>query len=219
MRFLVTGTDTLVGKTMLGCALAFAFKVRGMRVGVMKPVECGCAEANGILMPSDGPALIASASSDLLIELVTPYCYRSALPPAVAAEADNVAPPSFATICDHYQQIAARSDSILVEDCGGLAAPIDWQHTYADLVAALRLDVILVVANRSAFINAAELASQYATLRGITLRGFVLSALDSNASATAERDAAFVARVTGVSCLGTVRFKEPVGRAIVERLL
>ena len=219
MRFLITGTDTRVGKTMLGCALAFAFKVRGMRVGVMKPVESGCAEANGILTPSDGPALIASASSDLPIELVTPYCYRSVLPPAPAAQADGVALPSFDTICDRYRQIAARSDAILVEDCGGLAAPIDWQHTYADLATDLRFEVILVVANRGAFINAAKLTSEYATLRGITIRGFVMSALDRDASATIARDADFIARATGLSCLGTVRFKEPVSRKIVERLL
>ena len=103
-NFLITGTDTRVGKTMLGCALAFAFKVRGMRVGVMKPVESGCTEVNGVLTPADGPALVASASSDLAIELVTPYCYRASLPPAAAAEADGSAPPSFDTICDGYRQ-------------------------------------------------------------------------------------------------------------------
>ena len=42
-RLLITGTDTGVGKTMVGCALAFALKVRGLRVGVMKPAETGCA--------------------------------------------------------------------------------------------------------------------------------------------------------------------------------
>ncbi len=65
---------------MLGCALAFAFKVRGMRVGVMKPIATGCVEAHGVLASADGAALIASASSDLPIELVSPYRYRAATP-------------------------------------------------------------------------------------------------------------------------------------------
>jgi dethiobiotin synthetase len=219
MHFLITGTDTRVGKTMLGCALAFAFKVRGMRVGVMKPVETGCAEAEGALAPSDGPALIASASSDLPIALVSPYRYRSTLPPAAAAEADNASPPNFAELCRIHRDIAARSDVTIVEDCGGLAAPIDWDNDYADLALALGLETILVVANHGAFINEARLATEYAMRRGLRIGGFILNALDRESSTSVQRDADFVARATRVFCLGTVRFKEPVSLAIVEQLL
>jgi dethiobiotin synthetase len=122
-HFLICGADSGVGKTMAGCALAFAFKVRGRRVGVMKPVETGCLESNGILLPSDGPALVSSASSDLPPELVSPCCYRSPLAPAAAAEADGTALPSFASLCGAYREIAARGDVTIVEDSGGLAAP------------------------------------------------------------------------------------------------
>jgi dethiobiotin synthase len=249
MRLLLTGTDTRVGKTMLGCALAFAFKVRGMRVGVMKPVETGCAEANGALVPSDGPALIASASSDLPIALVSPYRYRSTLPPAAAAEADNASPPNFNELCRIHRDIAARSDVTIVEDCGGLAAPIDWNNDYADLALALGLELIFVVANHtrrsetepsmgggrvgesrpesrvrelrsgSDFISAARLATEYAMRRGLRISGFILNALDRESSTSVQRDADFVARATRVFCLGTVRFKEPISLAIVEQLL
>src|SRR5437899_2948319 len=104
LQFLIAGTDSGVGKTMVGCALAFAFKVRGMRVGVMKPVETGCLDAGGALLPRDGQALVASASSDLSLELVSPYRYRSALAPAAAAEADDAALPSFDSICRAYRE-------------------------------------------------------------------------------------------------------------------
>jgi dethiobiotin synthetase len=219
VNFLITGTDTRVGKTMLGCALAFAFKVRGMRVGVMKPVETGCADANGALAPADGPALIASASSDVSIDLVSPYRYRAALSPAAAAEADNASPPNFDELCRIYRDIAARSDVTIVEDCGGLAAPIDWNNDYADLALALGLETIFVVANHGAFINAAVLATEYAMRRGLRISGLILNALDREASAEVQRDANFVARATRVFCFGTVRFKEPVSLAIVEQLL
>jgi dethiobiotin synthetase len=219
MHFLISGSDKRVGKTMLGCALAFAFKIRGMRVGVMKPVETGCTEADGATVPRDGTALIASASSDLPTELVTLYHYRSALPPAAAAEADPANPPSYEAICRAYREIATRSDVTLVEDCGGLAAPIDWNNDYADLALALGLELIFVVANRGAFISAARLATEYGMRRGIRIRGLILNALDAEASAAVQRDADFLARATRVSCLGTVRFKEPVSQKIVEQLL
>src|SRR5260370_40860742 len=97
-NFLITSTDTRIGKTMVGCALAFALKVRGMRVGVMKPVETGCVEANGALVSADGPALIASASSDLPIELVTPHRYSAPSPPAAAAEEEGKSPPGLGAL-------------------------------------------------------------------------------------------------------------------------
>ena len=38
----VTGTDTHVGKTVISAAIATALDQRGLRVGVMKPIETGC---------------------------------------------------------------------------------------------------------------------------------------------------------------------------------
>jgi dethiobiotin synthetase len=220
LNFLITSTDARVGKTMVGCALAFAFKVRGMRVGVMKPVETGCGfidQSPGALVATDGAALIASASSDLPLELVSPFRYRSAIAPA--AEADGASPPSFAAIVRAYREIAACSNVTLVEDCGGLAAPIEEERNYADLARELALDIVLVVANRGSFTNASVLALDYAARRGIPVRGFILNALDRDASASVDRDAEAVARATGARSLGTVRFKEPLGLAIVESLL
>ncbi len=79
--------------------------------------------------------------------------------------------------------------------------------------------MILVVANQAGFVKSAARIAEYATRRGIAMRGFVLNALSREASAMVEQDAEAVARTTGMSGLGTVRFKEPVSLAIVERLL
>jgi dethiobiotin synthetase len=219
LRFLLTGTDAGVGKTMVGCALAFAFKVRGMRTGVMKPIETGCAERGGVVVAEDAASLAAAASSDLPSHLVCQFRYRSALPPAAAAEADGAVLPDFAQTQHAGSEVIAQSEVVLVEDCCGLAAPIDWRHTYADLAHSLDLEIILVVANRGAFINAAVLTANYAALRSLALRGFIVNALAQESSAIVERDAELLARATGARCLGTVRFKEPLGLNIVERFL
>jgi dethiobiotin synthetase len=219
LNFLISGSDVRVGKTMVGCALAFAFKVRGMRVGVMKPVQTGCIERDRILAAEDAASLVAAASADLPLELVTAYRYRSALAPAAAAEIDGTGAPDFSAIERAYSQIAAQSDVILVEEAGGLAAPIDWRHDYADLAHLLGLEIILVVGNRPAYLNAARLTLDYAARRAVAVRGFILNALDGEASTTVQRDADLLARATGARCLGTVRFKEPLALNIVEKLL
>jgi dethiobiotin synthetase len=219
LNFLITSTDAGAGKTMVGCALAFAFKVRAMRVGVMKPVQTGAVDHAGRLISEDASSLTAAASSDLPLELVCPYRYRSALAPAAAAQVDGVAAADFAEIERAYREIATATDVVLVEDSGGLAAPIDWHHTYADLARSLGLEIILVVASRPGFINAAAMTLEYAAHRAITVRGFILNALDRDASATVERDSELIVRATGAVSLGTVRFKEPLPRTIVERLM
>ena len=49
----VTGTDTGVGKTFVACGIARVLRDAGYRIGVMKPVESGCAEGDGQLIPED----------------------------------------------------------------------------------------------------------------------------------------------------------------------
>jgi dethiobiotin synthase len=219
LNFLISGTGPGVGKTMVGVALAFAFKVRAMRVSVMKPIQTGCIERDGMPAADDAAAMLAGASSDLPPDLACLYRYRARLAPAAAAEADGAPPPSWANIEQACRDVISCSDATLIEDAEGLAAPIDWQHTYADLARAFDLRLILVVANRPGFINAAALTLDYAARRGIQVCGFILNALDRDASATVTRDAEFLSRATGAVCLGTVRFKEPLALSIVERLL
>src|ERR1700687_5979092 len=89
----IAGTEVGVGKTLIGCALAFAAHARGMRVGVMKPIETGCREVAGFLEPADARGLAYLAACDLPIELICPYRYRSSLAPAAAADHERVAPP------------------------------------------------------------------------------------------------------------------------------
>ncbi len=217
--YILSGTGPGAGRTTVGCALAFAFKVRGLRVGVMKPVATGCVECNGAIAADDATALIAAASSDLPLDLAAPYRYRSPLAPLDAARADGLAAPDFARIDRALREIESRSDIVIVEDTHEMAAKIDASHDFADLATARELELILVVGRRAGFIDAAKDALEFAATRGIAIRGAILNALDREASATIAEDAKAVALATGVRVLGTMRFKEPLSLAIVEQLL
>jgi dethiobiotin synthase len=218
-NFLISGTGHGVGKTMAGCAIAFAFKVRAMRVGVMKPVQTGCVEREGALVAGDAEALLAAASSDQSPESACLYRYRLAMSPAAAAAGEGAPLPDWKLIERAFRQVASRSDVMLVEDAEGLAAPIDWQHTNADLAQEFDLKLILIVANRPGFINDASITLDYAANRGIRVAGFIMNALDREMSASVARDAEFVRKATGATCLGTVRFKEPLALSIIEQLV
>lgn len=219
LRFLISGTDTSVGKTTVGCALAFGFKARGMRVGVMKPVETGCPERDGKLQPLDAIALCIAASSSHPVELICPYRYRAPLAPVAAAELEGAELPELGRIESAYRKIEAESDVTLVEGAGGLMVPIGWRENFADLALALKVELVLVVANRIGCLNATLLSLEYAKRRGLGVRGYVLNDSEPGPSLAAKTNADSLGRLTDVQCLGHIRHKTPPAPELFERLL
>ncbi len=218
-NFLITGTDTGVGKSTVGCALGFAFRARGLRVGVMKPAETGCEERDGILDPADARALVLASGCGLSLETVCPYRYRSPLAPAAAAEIDSLPPPELGRVRDCFDRICAASDIVLVEGAGGITVPLTWRFDFADLAAALNLELIVVIANRLGCLNATLLTLHYAASKGLRIAGWILNDVEPATSPAALSNADSLRRLTDAPCLGAMRFKEPLGIGVVERLL
>lgn len=219
VNFLITGACSRVGKSTVGCALGFAFRARGLRVGVMKPTEVGCADHDGQLEALDTRALALAAGCDLPVELMCPYRYRSATSPPAAAELDSLPQPELGRISDCFDRIAAASDLVLVESTGGLAEPITWQSDFADLAAALDLEVIVVIANRLGAINSTLLTLRYAASKGLRVAGWILNDLEPALRPGDPTTVKTLSRLTDTSCLGTMRFKEPLSIEVVEKLL
>ena len=57
----ITGTGTEVGKTFVGAAIARALTRRKIKVIPKKPIESGCPEQDGELVPQDASALKKAA--------------------------------------------------------------------------------------------------------------------------------------------------------------
>ncbi|MBF6570805.1 MAG: dethiobiotin synthase [Candidatus Binataceae bacterium] len=218
-KFLISGTDTGVGKTTLGSGLAFALQVRGMRVGVMKPVETGCPERDGALFPADADALNAGTFANWPMELVCPYRYRAPLAPPVAAEADGAPTPDMDRIVAAFRRIEAQADVMIVEGAGGLMVPIMWEKNYADLALMLELELVLVAANRLGALNAALLTLDYAARRGMKIAGYVWSDVDPDNTPAMATNVRSLERLTSVPRLGHTRHKAPLDPAIVQHLL
>jgi dethiobiotin synthetase len=189
--FLITGTGARVGKTTVGCALGFAMRARGIRVGVMKPVDT--AESQ------DAQALALAVGSTMPIELICPYRY-----PADSALVDA---PDLAHIVQCFDQIAAQNDVVLVE-AGGIL-------DFADLAATLDLVVIVVVGNRPGCLDATMLTIQRCGDRGLKIRGYILCDCDP----TPAVDEVSLRELVGPLYLGRMRHREPLAKVIVEKLI
>lgn len=162
----LVGTDTGVGKTVVGAALLRAFRERGLRVAPYKPVETGAPRRGGRWMPRDASTLLRASGAVLSISEVCPFPYLTPAAPAVAARLER-RPLSLSRMAAGHRSLARRSDFVVVESAGGLLTPLAGRATNLDLVRRLRLPAAVVAANRLGVLNHALLTVE--ALRGARL--------------------------------------------------
>lgn len=170
----ISGTDTGVGKTCVGVALARLLTGRGLRVRVRKPVESGCRIENGALQPRDALALHAAAGFIEPIERICPYSLSKPLSPERAAALEGM-PLDLGRLHAACTDGVWDDDFLLVEGAGGFYSPIARGALNADLAAGLGMPVLLVVADRLGAINHTLLTVEAVRMRGLALAGVVLN--------------------------------------------
>ena len=178
----VGGTDTGCGKTSVGVALARAARRRGLRVGVLKPVETGCARVNDDLVPADAMALARAAGDPRGLDAICPYRLPLPAAPAVAA-AEQGRELDPARIHAAYAQAARAFDAVLVEAAGGLRVPLTEKLDMLDLARELELPLLLVARARLGTINHALLSLEAAARRGVAVVGLIVSHTEPELSA------------------------------------
>lgn len=170
--YFITGTDTGVGKTVVTALLASMFGKRGLRVGVMKPVETGCPREGDHLVPQDSLFLRQVSGCTAPQELVTPYTFAQPLAPAIAAELAGIT-IEMEHIRRCYEQLLALHDVVLVEGAGGLLVPLTAQLSMHDIAIELQLPILIVACNRLGTINHTSLtvtvARELSQVLGIVL--------------------------------------------------
>lgn len=169
----VTATDTGVGKTIVTATMARILRLRGVNVGVMKPVTSGCPQRNGELISEDAE-LLAWAAGVECDDDVAPYRLREPLAPVEAAKLDGVK-IDFARIAACYQRLASRHDIVLVEGAGGLMVPLNGGLLVADLVNQLKLPLLVVARAGLGTINHSVLTCFAAGQMGLEVKGVIVN--------------------------------------------
>jgi dethiobiotin synthetase len=173
----VTGTDTGVGKTVVGCALIHALVARGHDVGVMKPIETGVGPEG----PLDAIALREAAGASQSVEEVCPQRFALPAAPNVAAKAEGRA-VDLALIRQGFDRIAAQCEFVLVEGAGGLLVPIRDHLAMVDLAIELGLPILVTARARLGTINHTLLTLEVVAARGARMAGVVISHADGTLS-------------------------------------
>lgn len=216
----VTGTDTGVGKTVVASAIAAALRSRSLDVGVMKPLESGCARQGGRLVPADALFLRRMAGSHDPLELVSPYRFEAPLAPALAASHEGIT-PRLQIIRAAFDELSRRHEILLVEGAGGLlvpALPGPRRGLFmANLAQALGARLLIVARNRLGTINHTLLTLHYVRTTHLPLAGVVLNATDEADEPSTFSNAQAIEQWGKTRLLGTLPHLKRLTRHALER--
>ncbi len=182
-RFVVSGTDTDIGKTVFAAGLAGMLGAR-----YWKPVQAG--------IPGDSETVAALAG----VEIV-PEAYRLKLPASphqaaaqegMAIDPDRLAPPE---------------GPVVIEGAGGLMVPLTRQTLFIDVFARWQIPLILCARTRLGTINHTLLSVEAIRTRNIPLLGVAFVGEGNTESEN------IIAEVGKVKRLGRLPLIEPLTAA------
>lgn len=201
----ITGTDTGVGKTVVGGLLAVLLRRQGINVGVMKPIESGCPRRDGTLYPQDAHYLKMKAESQDPLEEIIVYTLELPAAPAVAARQEGVQ-IELDRIVERFRTLSRRHQLTLVEGAGGLLVPLTRDQDNSHLILALGVPALVVARASLGTINHTLLTLRWAEHVGIEVCGVIVNHLSPEVSeAEKENLAALLERLT-VPFLGEVPY-------------
>jgi len=177
----ITGTNTGVGKTHIGAAIANRLREQNIHVIPRKPIESGCPMIDGELVPRDAQALKEAARYEGSLSQVCPYRFEPPISPVRAAHLAN----KVLTTEQLVSNCLADSENgfVLVEGAGGFYSPLSEDGLNADLATALQLPVLLVAEDALGVLNQVLLNVEAIKIRGLTLVGVVLNQLEEEQDA------------------------------------
>jgi dethiobiotin synthetase len=162
--WLVTGTDTGVGKTVVTAAIAAAATAAGLRVAVLKPAQTGIAPEERVESDEAAVARLAAPASTRTV-----VTYTQPLAPLSAAEEAGAVPLAIGDVIEAVQLAAEGHDPVLVEGAGGLLVPMgEGRWTVADLAVALRCPVVVVARAALGTLNHTSLTLEALDRRGLS---------------------------------------------------
>ncbi len=142
-RIFITATNTDIGKTYTTKLLLKELARRGMRVGVIKPIETGVIDGDC----PDGKELLQCVQElnpefkDVSLDDIVPIQHRLAAAPYIASGAQKL---NLEKIDASVNKLEALCDVLVFEGVGGLLVPIDDTYMIVDLIQLYKAEALLV---------------------------------------------------------------------------
>lgn len=154
--FVVTGTDTGIGKTVFSAAL-----VQALDAHYWKPVQSGLEEE------TDSELVARLAGAEPVRILPEAWKLKTPASPHLAAQMDGVEIDPLALVPPQLER------RLVIEGAGGLLVPLTRRITYADVFARWQLPTILCARTALGTINHTLLSLEAMRVRRIPVLGVV----------------------------------------------
>lgn len=171
VSFIIVGTDTGVGKTLIA-----AWLLNHFGYDYWKPVQSGC-EPSGNLpqsLKSEGntdshfiKALLPQSASTHIYPSV--YALKAPLSPHLAAEQEGV-------LINTAKLTLPSHTNLIIEGAGGVMVPLTNSTLLIDWIASLSLPVLVVARDHLGTINHTCLTLEALGVRNIPILGVILNA-------------------------------------------
>jgi len=138
----ITATNTDIGKTYATCKLIEELSNRGLKVGILKPIETGVIDE-----PLDGKLLLELAQKhnpdlkSFTCKDVVPIQYELPAAPYVSKGNEKI---DMNLLHVAFEKMERVSDIILIEGAGGLMVPVDENLYMYDFVKEFNAVALLV---------------------------------------------------------------------------
>ncbi|APG26728.1 dethiobiotin synthase [Syntrophotalea acetylenivorans] len=188
----VTGTDTGVGKSLVAAALARFLVRKGIKVGVMKPVESGVDDV--ATLGQDGELLRWAANCDAPIDLISPCRLPEPLAPSLAAELAGTVIDIDGLVSD-AKDLLERFDFVIIEGAGGIMVPLRDNFMVGDLARRIGLPLLTVCRPGLGTINHTLLTLQAARAWGLDPVGLMVNGMPESPGLAEEHAPAMLAEL------------------------
>jgi dethiobiotin synthetase len=142
-RIFITATNTDIGKTYTSKLLLRELASRGLRVGVIKPIETGVVNN----FAPDGNELLKLIKElnrefdNVNLQDIVPITYELPAAPFIAS---NYAKLDLEKIDLAIEKLEKLCDILIIEGAGGLYVPVDADTMMVDLIKHFRASALLV---------------------------------------------------------------------------
>lgn len=194
-KYFVTGIDTEIGKTIVSTIL-----VEALKADYWKPIQSGDLNNSDTMKVKE---LISNSSTKF-----HPETYRLKTPasPDYSAAIDGI------TIDKSNFNLPKTDNSLIVEGAGGLMVPLNDEFLIIDLIAQLKIPIILVSKNYLGSINHTILSIKAIQERGIPLAGIIFNGEKNEASEKA------ILKHTKIEKLFSIPKLEVINKVNIEKM-
>ena len=171
MKIIISGTDTVVGKTFIGQALAHSLKKQGNNIGCIKPVETGWPSETPD--PEEDGVLLAKASGQDYPKAALTRLKEPLAPPLAAKRQGMILNPSVWE--KQIEEISKNFQITLIEGAGGLLSPLAKNYSVVDMAKNIGAVFFIVAADKLGSINHCQLVLNHLAYKQLPCIGLAFS--------------------------------------------